>query len=110
MPLFPAARERRFSRVGGDRDRLGSIVEVAEKFTIEVKREMFTQLDIDDKYVEDDEKPPFSDRMKNKLKCTRAKFYHLLVYVFPIIAVLKNYQLKKYILGMYIHKFGTYTS
>ena len=105
LDLFPAARERRFSRVG--HDRLGSITEVPEKFSIEVRREMFTQLDIDDKYVEEDEKPPFSSRMKKKLRCTRSRLYHLLVYVFPIIAVLKNYQPKKFTLGMYAKKFKT---
>ena len=68
---------------------------------------MFTQLDIDDKYVEEDEKPPFSSRMKKKLRCTRSRLYHLLVYVFPIIAVLKNYQPKKFTLGMLAKMFKT---
>ena len=62
---------------------------------------MYTQLDIDDKYVEDDKtKHSLSARMKSKLKCTKSKCYHLLVYILPIIAVVKNYEFKKFVLGL----------
>ena len=77
-----------------------SIAEIPEKYSIEVRREMYTQLDIDDKYVDDDDKKrPFSTRMKKKLRCTKSKCYHFLVYILPIIAVVKNYEFKKFILG-----------
>lgn len=84
-----------------ERDRLGSIAELPDKHTVQVRRELFTQLDIDDKYVDDDEKPPFSQRVKTKCTCTRSKLFEILVYVLPIIAVLKNYEFKKFVLGIY---------
>lgn len=95
LQLYPSVSERRFSRV--DHDRLGKIAE--EKFSVVVKRDLFTQLDIDDKYVEEEEKPPFSSRMKSKLRCSKANLYHFLVYWIPIIAVIQNYEFKNYVLG-----------
>ena len=103
LQLYPSVSERRFSRVPESRDRLMSIAEIPEKYSIQVGREMYTQLDIDDKYVEDEEKKrPLSARMKAKLRCTKSKCYHFLVYILPIIAVVKNYEFKKFVLGVYL--------
>lgn len=96
LSLFPSASEHHFSHV--HLDHLEAIAEV-EVHTIQARRDLFTQLDVDDKYLDDAEKRPLSQRIRSKLRCTRSRLYQTLVYVFPIIAVIQNYEPKNFILS-----------
>lgn len=96
LSLFPSASVQHFSHI--HLDHLEAITEI-EPHHIEARRDLFTQLDVDDKYLQDTEKRPISQRIRAKLRCTRSKLYRSLVYVFPIVAVLKNYELKNFALS-----------
>lgn len=96
LSLFPSASEHHFSHV--HLDHLEAIAEV-EAHHIEARRDLFTQLDVDDKYLKDTEKRPLCQRIRAKLRCSRSRLYQSLVYVFPIIAVLRNYEPKTFILS-----------
>ena len=97
LTLFPSASERHFSHVD-HLDHLESIVEV-DHYSVTVRRELFTQLDIDDKYLDDAEPRPLSRRIRSRLRCSRTKLYETLVYIFPIIEILKTYEWKTFTLG-----------
>ena len=99
MNLFPSTSEQHFSHV--HLDHLERIAEV-EQCTVQIRRDLFTQLDVDDKYLDDAKKPPVSGRIRSKLRCSRTKLYETLIYIFPIIEILKNYEWKNFTLGIAI--------
>ena len=71
-----------------------------DHYSVQVRRELFTQLDIDDKYLDDAEPRSLSRRIRSRLRCSRTKLYETLVYIFPIIEILKTYEWKKFTLGI----------
>ena len=69
---------------------------------------MYTMVDVDVKYLDETKKPPFRRRLRAKMKCTKAKLITSLEYIFPIIAVLRNYEIKNFAISKFSYIVVTY--
>ena len=79
-----------------------------DHYSVQVRRELFTQLDIDDKYLDDAEPRPLGRRIRSRLRCSRTKLYETLVYIFPIIEILKTYEWKTFTLGTILIRYSIF--